>query len=170
MLPGRRDKDGRAFITTAAPGTGTTFQGGIAISPLGQLHVVDAAPEFFTNGFGVLGTGQLCVAPGGSSASYLEGIPRSDDGRVVTHVDGAIYDTDTFLGGLRIGSIMGPVPVMSLNFLNDGPLDPRITFTRTGGGGFGATRVNSAGLIESKTTNQPRFDFDPVTPTRRQFG
>lgn len=38
--------------------------------------------------------------------------------------------------------------------------DPAITFTRSGAT---ATRVNSAGLIESVAADTPRFDFDPVT-------
>ena len=52
-----------------------------------------------------------------------------------------------------------PVPSMSLNFLSDASLDNRITFTRASG----ATRINSAGLIETVASNSPRFDYNPVT-------
>ena len=42
-------------------------------------------------------------------------------------------------------------------------LDPRITFTRASV----ATRVNSAGLVETVPADAPRFDHDPVTLERR---
>ena len=51
------------------------------------------------------------------------------------------------------------VPALDLDFVNQTTLDSRITFTRASAG----TRVNSSGLIESITTNNPRFDYDPVT-------
>jgi len=49
-------------------------------------------------------------------------------------------------------------PDFSLHFL-DGVLDSRVTFTRASGG----TRINSAGVMVTETTNAPRFDYDPVT-------
>ena len=48
---------------------------------------------------------------------------------------------------------------LAFNFLNGQGLDPRITFTRASS----ATFVGSNGLIQSATTNTPRFDYDPVT-------
>jgi hypothetical protein len=47
---------------------------------------------------------------------------------------------------------------LALDFTS-GVLDSRITFTRASSG----TRVNSSGIIESVTSNLPRFDYDPVT-------
>ena len=47
---------------------------------------------------------------------------------------------------------------LALDFTS-GVLDSRITFTRASSG----TRVNSSGVIESVTSNLPRFDYDPVT-------
>jgi len=52
-----------------------------------------------------------------------------------------------------------PAPALSLDFLS-GTLDSRITFTRAA---TVATFVGSNGLIQSATTNVPRFDYDPVT-------
>jgi hypothetical protein len=49
-------------------------------------------------------------------------------------------------------------PSLDLDFTQE-ELDPRITFTR---GSIG-TRVNRNRLIETVDTNQPRFDYDPVT-------
>lgn len=74
---------------------------------------------------------------------------------------GALYEK---LGGwLMYRRPMGKyypeaLAALGLNFLS-GELDSRITFTRASGG----TRVNSTGLIETLTTDQPRFDYDPVT-------
>lgn len=49
-------------------------------------------------------------------------------------------------------------PALALNFLS-GALDSRITFTRASS----ATFVGSNGLIQTATTDTPRFDYDPVT-------
>lgn len=47
-----------------------------------------------------------------------------------------------------------------LNMLASTVLDPRITFTRTGGT---ATRINASGLLETVAADTPRFDFDPIS-------
>ena len=47
---------------------------------------------------------------------------------------------------------------LALDF-RSGILDSRITFTRTSAG----SRVNQNGLLETVSSNQPRFDYDPVT-------
>lgn len=51
------------------------------------------------------------------------------------------------------------LPSLWLDFTLGGALDPRITFFRASA----ATRVNASGLIESISSGQPRFDYDPVT-------
>lgn len=53
------------------------------------------------------------------------------------------------------------LPSLWLDFTLGGALDPRITFSRASA----ATRVNASGLIESISSGQPRFDFDPVALT-----
>lgn len=53
----------------------------------------------------------------------------------------------------------GIKPALNLVFTGGESISSMITFTRASGG----TRVNSAGLIETLTTDQPRFDYDPVT-------
>lgn len=45
-------------------------------------------------------------------------------------------------------------PTLTLNFINSGQLDPRITFIRTGS----ATRMNENGLVESVGADIPRFE------------
>lgn len=44
-------------------------------------------------------------------------------------------------------------------------LDSRITFTRTTGASNPATYVNSSGVITAATSNQPRFDYNPIALT-----
>lgn len=48
---------------------------------------------------------------------------------------------------------------LNLDFLSGGALDPRISFSRPST----ATRINSAGLLESVASGAPRIDYDPVT-------
>jgi len=49
-------------------------------------------------------------------------------------------------------------PSLSLDFINQIALDPRITFTRASS----ATRVNASGLVETIASGNPRFDYDPT--------
>ncbi|GHB63984.1 phage head spike fiber domain-containing protein [Persicitalea jodogahamensis] len=58
-----------------------------------------------------------------------------------------------------VQSARGIQPTLRLDFTKEGPLDPRITFARSGV----ATCVNNAGLIETVGDNVPRFDHDPIT-------
>lgn len=50
---------------------------------------------------------------------------------------------------------------ISLDFTTITTLDSRITFTRASS----ATRVNASGLIETVSSDVPRFDYDPATLT-----
>ena len=50
-------------------------------------------------------------------------------------------------------------PALDLKFARDKTLDTRITFTRASSG----TYVDENGVIQSASTNEPRFDHDPVT-------
>jgi hypothetical protein len=63
--------------------------------------------------------------------------------------------------GLQSADLDVPVtaPTLNLDFANSQSLDPRITFTRGSIGTF----VNKNGLIETADTNQPRFDYDPIS-------
>lgn len=63
--------------------------------------------------------------------------------------------------GLQSADLDVPVvlPTLNLDFANSQELDPRITFSR----GSSATFVNKNGLIETAPTNQPRFDYDPIS-------
>lgn len=50
-------------------------------------------------------------------------------------------------------------PNLNLNFCKAKTLDPVVSFQRS----TVATRVNPSGLLEQISTNQPRFEFNPVT-------
>lgn len=55
-----------------------------------------------------------------------------------------------------------PQSALDLDFLS-GTLDPRITFTRASSGAF----FGSDGLLQTASTDVPRFDYDPVTLAAR---
>lgn len=58
------------------------------------------------------------------------------------------------------GILFAPTrPSLKFDFSAGDVLDSRITFTRASS----ATRFNSAGTLVTMTTDQPRFDYDPVT-------
>lgn len=55
------------------------------------------------------------------------------------------------------------LPVLSLDFIGNQTLDPRITFARASI----ATRFDSSGTLVTMTNNQPRYDFNPSTLVQR---
>lgn len=61
--------------------------------------------------------------------------------------------------GLGSGGSHIVVPALDLSFIKSDSLDSRVTFTR----GSSGTRVNSSGLIETITANNPRFDYSAVS-------
>jgi len=62
------------------------------------------------------------------------------------------------VGALSTG-VSGSAASLDLPFAGAATLDPLVTFTRAST----ATFTGSNGLIQSATTNTPRFDYDPVT-------
>lgn len=70
------------------------------------------------------------------------------------------------LGGIPslLNSLNGAgAPDVLFDFAGTGTLDPRITFTRASS----ATYFDSAGTLQTATTNTPRFDYDPSTLAAR---
>jgi len=64
-----------------------------------------------------------------------------------------VPDASSFNGG------GGPAPALSLDFMTPGTLSPLITFTRAST----ARYFDSAGVMQTATTNTPRWDYDPAT-------
>ena len=60
--------------------------------------------------------------------------------------------------GLSGDGVFSRAP-LDLRFAQQKTLDPRVTFTRASSG----TYVGSDGLIQTATTNEPRFDHNPTT-------
>jgi hypothetical protein len=106
MLPGRRDGEGRLDVTTDPVGATSTYQGGIALNPLGQVHVVSAAPTKFTNGFGMSAANQLCISSA-ATVDFLEGLPRTATGALKAQTDTVPDPLDPFVGGIRVGPLGG---------------------------------------------------------------
>jgi hypothetical protein len=121
VLPGRRDPQGRLDITADPPGVGTTYQGGIAINSLGQVHAVGADPTRYVNGLPVSDTGQLCVGDQ-ATAYFLEGIPRTGTGRIKAQADNVPAATDPYIGGLRIGPLGGVYTTYVVPPVGDPPM------------------------------------------------
>jgi hypothetical protein len=107
MLPGRRDAEGRLYVTSAAIDATTTYQGGIPITPLGQVIVDINTPQKFQNGFGMMNSKKLCINNALPIAYYLEGIPRAINGAIRIQLNQVPAATDPFVGGLRIGPLGG---------------------------------------------------------------
>jgi len=106
MLPGKRDADGRLYVTGVAVDATTTYQGGIPISPLGQVHITPNAPQTFKNGFGTVNAGPLST-DNAAIVTYLEGLPRTASGGLRVQLNTVPAATDPFIGGLRVGTLGG---------------------------------------------------------------
>jgi hypothetical protein len=59
----------------------------------------------------------------------------------------------------RASTATGGPPSLTLDFMTPGSLDPLIQFTRASN----ATYFDSAGVLQTATTNTPRWNYDPVT-------
>lgn len=70
---------------------------------------------------------------------------------------------DACRGGVRITAQGPPGQTLDLSFMTPGTLDGRITFTRASIG----TYFDVAGVLQTATTNTPRWDYDPVTHVMR---
>ena len=131
----RFTQGGNARVTTGSP---TNYNQGIPMSSTGQVAIVDAtaglpAGTIFHNGLPISGD-KVCVSRN-ATAVVSNGMP---------------YDA--------AGAVAGDIN-FDLNFIGTNTLNSAITFTRASS----ATFVGSNGLIQSATTNTPRFDYDPVT-------
>lgn len=71
---------------------------------------------------------------------------------------GSTVISRAFLGSAKIYDQLD-YPTLDLNFALTKSLDPRITFTRASSG----TYFDSSGVLQTATTNTPRFDHNPVT-------
>jgi hypothetical protein len=131
----RFTKDGSARTTNAA---GTHFNQGIPMSETGQVAIVDAtaglpSDTIYINGLPISGN-KVCVSRNPMSV-ISSGLP---------------FDSNGALAGFL---------TLNLDFVSEPTLDPKITFTRASS----ATFTGSNGLIQTATTNTPRFDYNPVT-------
>ena len=63
---------------------------------------------------------------------------------------------------ILLGSGDNPLPSLVFDFVND-PIDPSITLTRASAAWY----FNSAGNLTQAATNEPRFDYNPVTLAAR---
>ena len=75
----------------------------------GHLHINTSglAPEVFSEGFGKLNDGALCVALGGAIDHYVEGIPCTVNGRVVGQLNLVPPANTAMIAGIAVGPAGG---------------------------------------------------------------
>ena len=108
MIPGARNALGVLQVSSALPGAGTSYIGGFALTPVGEVlvHVSDL-PTRFANGFGFNTAGQLCVAPGGTIFNFVCGLPFTQTGRLVVQNNQSPASNEPYVGGVRVGPLGG---------------------------------------------------------------
>lgn len=107
MIPGSKTSEGALYITSLVPQPTSTFNGGVAVSDTGAIHVSGLLPEVFANGLGLRNSGALCIAPGGVRAGSAMGLPFTADGRLVTQLNQPVSPSDSYVGGIRVGPLGG---------------------------------------------------------------
>lgn len=135
----RFDQNGFARANTSA---GTFFNQGIPMSASGQVSIVDATAglpsgTIFHNGLPISGE-KVCVSRNATSV-VSSGLPFDSNGALAADLN------------------------FDLNFVNATTLDSNITFTRASS----ATYFDSAGVLQTATTDTPRFDYNPATLASR---
>ena len=88
---------------------------------------------------------------------------RDSQGRIYATTDAVLPDAPFWRGVavspesmIHIDVGTDPSLTLNLDFLNSGPLDSRVTFTRT----TVATYLNEAGLLATAAIDAPRFEYD----------
>jgi hypothetical protein len=103
MLPGVRSDKGALFISTAPPTPEAELVGGILVGPLGAIFCSTLPPQVFPNGIGTRSDGLLCIAPGGTKANSMNGLPVTAEGALVVQLNVAFGIDDPYVGGIRVG-------------------------------------------------------------------
>lgn len=107
MIPALLSSDGALVTTAAAPSLTSTFQGGFARAADHAIHTVETVGTRFVQGHMVTDLGQLCIAPGGAKAGYVNGLPVTAAGLLVTQLNQPVSPGDSWVGGIRVGPLGG---------------------------------------------------------------
>jgi len=125
MLPGARTSDGALFITKVNGPHTDPYNGGIAVTPDGVIHVDEfGVPSNFANGLGVTNFGSLNVNLSGAAiAGYNQGLPIDSVGNLICQLNQPVSPGDAFVGGVRVGPLGGvyvvdSTPVVPFSFSN----------------------------------------------------
>jgi len=108
MLPGRLSPQGALFMTSEAPAEGDPRSGGVCMNALGVVKANANAPQRFDQGKGFMNNGALCIDVVGTPiAGYVNGLPVTAAGALKAQLNVAFGLTDTFVGGIRVGTLGG---------------------------------------------------------------
>lgn len=108
MLPGARTQSGALYISTSPPIPEAQEVGGILVGPLGVIFATTSLPpQVFPNGIGTRHNGVLCLAPGGTVANHMNGLPVTAGGALVVQLNVAVAPSDPYVGGVRVGPFGG---------------------------------------------------------------
>lgn len=107
MIPGARTPDGAIYIWTSTPAGPQLAQGGISVRDDGSVFVMNGTGPNSSGGHMITGAGQLCIAPGGAIDHYVNGLPVTVDGRLVTQLNQVPAPSDAWVGGIRVGPLGG---------------------------------------------------------------
>jgi hypothetical protein len=148
----------------SATGTVTSVGGTGTVSGLTLTGNVTTSGNLTLGGTLSLTSGNVTTALGYTPANKAG---DTFTGNVIvngnTTLGDAVGDLTTIPNQLALeyttDSLPATRPAFSLDFVDVGALDPRVTFTR----GTTATFVGSNGFIQTAAINGPRFDYNPVT-------
>lgn len=108
MIPGRKTPEGVLYVKTGLPLPSNAFwQGGIATSKDGQVHILDGVGTRNNGGLITDHDGRLCIIYGAAIDRFEGGLPKTVDGYLVCQMNQTPAPTDPFVGGLRVGPLGG---------------------------------------------------------------
>lgn len=104
MIPRCAIQSDGSLNLTSTEDAGNVFVGGILVNPDGAIRASVDAPEVFNSGFGLRHSGELCIAEGGTIATYVQGLPVTSDGQLVVQ-SGTPGETDLFHNGICVNGL-----------------------------------------------------------------
>jgi len=150
------DASGNVGLTTAMSGGGQTYNNIASINTVRKSVATYSATQqkLSTDGIAPTST-SIAITPPVQTRLTLGNDPWSlttsfnSWARRISYWPRVLSDSEM----QAVTTLAGPT--LSLDFMSDGMLDPRITFTRASS----ATYTDASGVIQTAAVNQPRWDY-----------